>query len=541
MLVPGPPYAVISVMFLKLHRATTQSVCSGAIFGTTSTMTKPNMEGLRRRRRPRPGHHLALISATAIGVAGTEVLAYTPSPLIVPRPIRNANYCIRRTSSSSGPGPGPLRSTAGGLSDLSPTSTTRPAAEVAASSTTAGTAAAAASSSSANQSRAALWHKHRRRQMLNQYGDQIIPLERDASSQSIGVPLLLLSNAALLTMAVWAGTLSPLKVLGLAAFPGSMLSLWQLQILHDALHGSLLDKSKTKFMGGRISRKSLQDFILFWGSMPSAFGYYLYLQFGHMSHHRSVGDPDKASLAKLFDSDQVDFEDGDVLFVAHRMKLKGEVGPTFTIPPLREGGKTRKITMSISKMGFNAWRKMKPIRNVMAFATSFAYERFMLVINDAVVALSGRNFFFPNKPDRFHRECATYCRCAVAVRALLVWLAGWKSLLFLYLSELLWSIPPHPAAAMFVTNHGSAIDETTGDCIPSSSTYAGGLYSLYTLGTNYHVEHHDFPTIPFHRLHLLRKIAPEFYRQGSGDDLFGIMRKAFSDPQYYACMDAANM
>ena len=379
--------------------------------------------------------------------------------------------------------------------------------------------------------------------MLNQYGDQITPLERDASSQSIGVPLLLFANAALLTLAVWAGSLSPLAVLGLAAFPGSMLSLWQLQILHDALHGSLLDKSKTKFIGrGRISRKSLQDSILFWGSMPSAFGYYLYLKYGHMTHHRSVGDPHKASLAKLFDSDQVDFEDGDVLFVAHRMKLKGEVGPTFTLPPLRRGdGKARKITMSISKMGFNAWRRMRPVRNILAFATSFAYERFMLVMNDVVVALSGRNFFFSNKPDRFHRECATYCRCAVAVRALLVWLAGWKSLLFLYLSELLWSIPPHPAAAMFVTNHGSAIDETTGDCIPSSSTYAGRLYSVYTLGTNYHVEHHDFPTIPFHKLHLLRQIAPEFYRQGSGDNLFRIMKKAFSDPQYYACMDAARI
>lgn len=94
---------------------------------------------------------------------------------------------------------------------------------------------------------------------------------------------------------------------------------------------------------------------------------------------------------------------------------------------------------------------------------------------------------------------------------------------------------------MFVTNHGSAIDETTGDCIPSLSTYAGRLYSFYTLGTNYHVEHHDFPTIPFHKLHLLRQIAPEFYRQGSDDGLFHIMEKAFSDPQYYACMDAAKI
>jgi hypothetical protein len=51
-------------------------------------------------------------------------------------------------------------------------------------------------------------------------------------------------------------------------------------------------------------------------SMPSAFGYYLYLKYGHLSHHKNVGDPNQANLAQLFDSDQADFEDCDVLFVA---------------------------------------------------------------------------------------------------------------------------------------------------------------------------------------------------------------------------------
>jgi hypothetical protein len=34
-----------------------------------------------------------------------------------------------------------------------------------------------------------------------------------------------------------------------------------------------------------------------------------------LSHHGHVGD---ASLGELFDSSRRDFEDGDVLFVAHR-------------------------------------------------------------------------------------------------------------------------------------------------------------------------------------------------------------------------------
>jgi fatty acid desaturase len=311
-----------------------------------------------------------------------------------------------------------------------------------------------------------------------------------------------------------------------------MFSLWTLQILHDCLHGSLFPKQSTFDIPliGRVRRKTLQNKLLFWGSMPSAFGYYLYLKYGHLTHHKSLGDPESVSLKTLFDSHRNEFEDGDVLFVAHRMKLKGEVGPRFQI------GK-KEIVMSISKSGFSLWKEGAPIRNAVAFACSFLYERLLLVVNDVVVAITGRNYFFPNKPQQFHDECAAYCRCAVTVRILLWKMAGWKALLFLYLSETLWSIPPHPACAMFVTNHGSNVSET-GECIPSSSTYAGKCYSIFTLGTNYHMEHHDFPTIPLHRLGRLREIAPEYYREGSNDSLLSIMKKAFSKPEFYACMDA---
>lgn len=393
--------------------------------------------------------------------------------------------------------------------------------------------------SSTSMSPAAQWHQRRHQEMLQKYRSQILPLERD-SSNFLALTLLALSNISLLAISLLSGKLPIPKVILLAIFPGSMFSLWTLQILHDCLHGSMFPKRNTFALPlvGRTTRKSLQNALLFWGSVPSAFGYYLYLKYGHLSHHTSLGDAEKVSLKTLFDSDRMEFEDGDVLFVAHRMKLKGEVGPRFRL------GKTEKkkeVVISISKGGFGLWKEGHPIRNAILFASSFLYERFMLMVNDVIVALTGRNYFFPNKPKQFHDECAMYCRCAVAVRALLWKISGWKSLLFLYLSETLWSIPPHPACAMFVTNHGSTIDEITGECAPSSSTYAGRWYSIFTLGTNYHVEHHDFPTIPLHRLGKLREIAPEYYRAGSRDNLLSIMKKAFSRPEFYACMDAGVM
>jgi hypothetical protein len=333
-------------------------------------------------------------------------------------------------------------------------------------------------------------------------------------------------------------------VLLLAAFPGSILSLWQLQILHDVLHGSMFAKaaagrsssnsSSSKHWGVVVSKRRLQNAVLFWGSMPSAFGYYLYLTYGHLSHHKNVGDPARANLQQLFDSNQADFEDGDILFVAHRMKLTDRDGDKIG-PRFHWFG--REIKMSISKSGFHSWREGNAAWNACVFATSFLLERVMLVANDVTVAVTGRNHFFPNKPPSFHGACARYARCATLLRGALWATCGWKSILFLLLSETLWSLPPHPACAMFVTNHGSSSSpgDDDGSCIPTSSTYVGRWYSILTLGTNYHCEHHDFPTIPLTHLGQLRKIAPEFYRAGSEDCLWTVMKKTFAHPDFYAC------
>jgi fatty acid desaturase len=388
---------------------------------------------------------------------------------------------------------------------------------------------------------AALWHRQRRKEMLAKYGDVIRPLEQDASSQTLAVPLLIVANLSLLGLSIWCGTeLSSFQTILLGIFPGSILSLWQLQILHDVLHGSLFDKSATKVFG--VPKADLRKATLFWGSLPCVFGYYLYLQFGHLSHHTNVGNAQQANLKALFESDQAEFEDGDVLFVAHRMKLLGDIGPT-----LEAFGQS--ITVSVSNAGFSLWREnnnengeeksteSRFLWNGLAFWASFLGERALLVFNDVIVSLTGRNWFFPNKPDEFHEDCARYARVATLLRLTLLLTCGWNSLLFLYLSETLWSLPPHPACAMFVTNHGSSAHSTDEEaCWPSSSTYAGTWYSLLTLGTNYHTEHHDFPTIPFDQLYQLHKIAPEYYPLGESN-VWEIERQAFSNPDFYACMN----
>jgi len=47
---------------------------------------------------------------------------------------------------------------------------------------------------------------------------------------------------------------------------------------------------------------------------------------------------------------------------------------------------------------------------------------------------------------------------------------------------------------------------------PTSSIYGHPFFNYLTLFIGHHVEHHDFPTIPWNRLQYLRVMAPEFYK-----------------------------
>jgi len=84
----------------------------------------------------------------------------------------------------------------------------------------------------------------------------------------------------------------------------------------------------------------------------------------------------------------------------------------------------------------------------------------------------------------------------------LLW--GPKSLAYLALA-LFFSIGLHPLGARWIQRHylvGSEEQETF--------SYYGRL-NLLTFNVGYHNEHHDFPSVPWHRLPRIRAAAPEWY------------------------------
>merc|ERR1712166_387082 len=80
-----------------------------------------------------------------------------------------------------------------------------------------------------------------------------------------------------------------------------------------------------------------------------------------------------------------------------------------------------------------------------------------------------------------------------------------------FLAGMMWATSFHPTAGHFLSEHYVMEDaDHSGDGIPETYSYYGPL-NIIAWNVGYHNEHHDFPAIPWSRLPLLRKIAPEFY------------------------------
>lgn len=90
--------------------------------------------------------------------------------------------------------------------------------------------------------------------------------------------------------------------------------------------------------------------------------------------------------------------------------------------------------------------------------------------------------------------------CTAAIFYFLGWVAG------VYLvASLFFSIGLHPIGARWIQEHYL----THGNEQETKSYY--GPLNVVNLNVGYHNEHHDFPSVPWHKLPQIKKIAPEYY------------------------------
>lgn len=195
------------------------------------------------------------------------------------------------------------------------------------------------------------WHLARRAAILEQHPEVGALLKPDGRT----LPSLVACNAAQLACALGFARAPAPVLVPLAILVGGTLSLWQFALLHDVRHGTAALPA-----GLRPST------VLFLGSLPSVFGYFLYLQFGHLTHHKDFG---RQPLRALFDSERSRFEDGDALFVAHRQLLAGDAAGNGTLR-WRGADEVGGLGLSLSRFYFGLWREARPLFNAAVYTLS---------------------------------------------------------------------------------------------------------------------------------------------------------------------------
>lgn len=80
---------------------------------------------------------------------------------------------------------------------------------------------------------------------------------------------------------------------------------------------------------------------------------------------------------------------------------------------------------------------------------------------------------------------------------------GWSFLIYLLFASLI-GMGFHPVAMHVIAEHY--------EFVQGQETYSYyGILNIPNLNVGYHIEHHDFPMIPWRKLPALKKMAPEFY------------------------------
>lgn len=91
----------------------------------------------------------------------------------------------------------------------------------------------------------------------------------------------------------------------------------------------------------------------------------------------------------------------------------------------------------------------------------------------------------------------------LSVNGAIAYFFGWKPLLYLVLSSI-FCIGLHPLGARWIQEHYPTQ--------PFQATYSYyGWVNRVAFAIGYHVEHHDFPSVPWNKLATVKAVAPEYY------------------------------
>lgn len=314
---------------------------------------------------------------------------------------------------------------------------------------------------------------------------------------------------------------------------GAGCKMYQFMIGHEFCHGLV------------VTNQNLSDFLMGVVTLPClGWTIFMYCSVLHLGHHAHLAiHPDQVP----FHGGQLHL-DGDVVSVSTKMlisKLTREAKPIPIVP--MQYHKSRIIRVIVNPLTHVAEFLVNLYMSILSIAVSLLY---LAALPFAGLAMLGLLVFDRPRLNRYLTLAAKgpvrvgiklliYSLVWPSYLILLFYLGGqlgiylniyaegaggsaWPAVVYLGLSEMFQKgFLHHPYGGYFLAVHRSkgtfnssnkagAGPSPDRDCQPTMSMYSKSSGFL-TGNLNLHVEHHDFPTVPWIRLPQVTKIAPEFY------------------------------
>jgi len=171
-------------------------------------------------------------------------------------------------------------------------------------------------------------------------------------------------------------------------------------------------------------------------------------------------------------------------------------------------------------------------------------NRWVVILADLANAIPGGNswwrkslwlLFFPvfqigrayrvENVNTFTKWVLINIACAVVVDIAMIYFFGWNAIVYM-VGSMFFSLGLHPLGARWVQEH------YTLDGAQETHSYYGPLNNI-SMNIGYHVEHHDFPAIPWTNIKKLKAMAPEYYDNlRSHDSWFSLWLQFIFNPKY---------
>ncbi|WP_086932597.1 fatty acid desaturase family protein [Agarilytica rhodophyticola] len=276
--------------------------------------------------------------------------------------------------------------------------------------------------------------------------------------------------------------MSLLNIIIMAYIVGAFLCVYIFSNCHEICHN---------LVHPFFSNKTAKNILLRFASLPDiSSGNYFYYKWGHISHHRFLGEHSIDEIIEGAYERPLDLDPITHLRNMYLFRNEKDGTPVYRFEKIRDNKWLRAIVL----FGMPVIDTLK--------LPMLVPSRIKLLIQ---MEKSGRS------TERIKDALSQDFIVLLSFFIMYLIFGNFNFLLYLYASHLFYKGFMHPYLFLWVGIHKSGKNDEDG-YQPTSSIYAK-FSGFLSGGINYHIEHHDFPGIPRNQLRKVNKKIPQLYNK----------------------------